>query len=59
MNRLRQKHRQKHRQKDEETQAERKMKENRKEDEEIQKGRCRNSDMNMKEYRTKMKEYRK
>ncbi len=31
----------------------------RKEDEGIQKGRCRNSDMNMKEYRTKMKEYRK
>ncbi len=48
-----------YRQKDEDTHAERKMKENSKEDEGIQKGRCRNSDMNMKEYRTKMKEYRK
>jgi hypothetical protein len=48
-----------YRQKDEETQAERKMKENRKEDEGIQKGRCRNSDMKMKEYRIKIKEYRK
>ncbi len=42
-----------YRQKDEETQAERNMKENRKEDEGIQKGRFRNSDMKMEEYRKK------